>query len=385
MATNNTTSEAGTAVPPQPLVRLAAQAFLKGLPTSHAELQALPSDLVKAVWKELRAAAKQQERPLKCKDLFPFVRSVWSIHTLDLSDAARWVTDASLHALACVPSLASVRLTACRFITDEGLSFAPKLPQLHTLDVSWTEVGDAGLAASLARCAASLTSLNLTGLSAVTDQGVSSLLALTKLERLSLASTSITDAALDYLTYYTRYPDAGPAHIGVSSLKRLELSSCRLTETGVGKLVAVVEDGKPYGKVFKQLEYLALSSTPNVPPSSVMQVKVKYGFDAPLPNAQRTLAKSNGVALDAQQWVLRLSPSADRPLPAPSRSWEQERVVAYVAQYTKEMAAAQDVIRRLTAADMGGPPMNAGGGPPQGPAGAEASEEAADAKRQRTS
>jgi len=342
---------------PQSLVRLAAQAFSKGLATSHAELAALPADLVKAVWKELRAEAKQQERPLKCKDLFPFVRSVWAIEAIDLCDAAHWITDASLQALACVPSLASARLIACKFVTDDGLAFARKLPQLHTLDVSWTEVGDAGLADAIVHCAASLTSLNLTGLSRVTDQGISSLLALTKLERLSLASTSITDAALDYLTYYTRYPDAAPSHVGVSGLKRLELSSCRLTEVGVGKLVAVHEDGKPYGKVFKQLEYLALSSTPNVPPSAVMQVKVKYGFDTPLPNAQRTLAKSNAVALDAQTWVLRLQPSTDRPLPAPARSWEQERIVAYVAQYTKEMAAAQDVIRRLTAADAGGPTM----------------------------
>ena len=82
------------------------------------------------------------------------------------------------------------------------------------------------------------------------------------------------------------------------------------------------------------------------------------GFDAPLPNAPRTLAKSNAVALDAQQWVLRLPPT-ERALTAPSRSWEQERIVAYVAAYTKEMAASAEVIRRLEAADRGGPPMNA--------------------------
>jgi len=102
-------------------------------------------------------------------------------------------------------------------------------------------------------------------------------------------------------------------------------------------------------------------------------VRTKYGFDTPLPNAQRTLAKSNAVALDAQQWVLRLAPT-DRALTAPSRSWEQDRVVAYVAQYTKEMAASVDVIRRLTAADNGGPPMN-----PPAPAGPVH----ADPKRQR--
>ena len=88
-----------------------------------------------------------------------------------------------------------------------------------------------------------------------------------------------------------------------------------------------------------------------------VQVRTKYGFDAPLPNAPRTLAKNNSVALDAQPWVMRLAPT-DRTLTAPSRSWEQERVLAYVAQYTKEMAASHEIIRRHTDADHGGPPMN---------------------------
>ena len=55
--------------------------------------------------------------------------------------------------------------------------------------------------------------------------------------------------------------------------------------------------------------------------------------------------------------MLRLSPT-ERALPTPNRTWEADRVVAYVAQYTKEMAASVDVIRRLTDADHGGPPMN---------------------------
>ena len=127
------------------------------------------------------------------------------------------------------------------------------------------------------------------------------LLGLTKLERLSLACTPITDAALDYLTYYTRSPAAGPAHLGLHSLRWLELSSTRLTDTGVGKLVAVTEEGTPFGRVFKQLEYLALSMTQGVGPPAVRQVLIKYGLDQPLPNAQRTLAKSNAVAHEARQ------------------------------------------------------------------------------------
>ena len=94
-----------------------------------------------------------------------------------------------------------------------------------------------------------------------------------------------------------------------------------------------------------------------------MRVRTQYGFDAPLPNAQRTLARSNGVALEAQQWVLRLPPSDAKPLPAPARTWEQERATAYVAAYTKEMAAGAEVLERLTAAERGGPPMRQSGEP----------------------
>jgi hypothetical protein len=355
-----------------------------GGPSPHTQLSELPTDLVKVVWREVRSLVKRQERTVSCRDMYPFVRACWRVEAVDLSDGGRWVTDASLQALGCIPTLRSVRLTACRFITDAGLAFASAVP-LESLDVSWTEVGDEGVSASIGRCT-SLTSLNLTGLAQLSDRAISSLLGLTRLERLSLACTPITDTALDYLTYYTRYPDAAPArNMGVHSLRRLELSNTRLTDVGVGKLVAIIEDGTPYGKVFKELEYLALSSTTNVTPSAVRQVRTRYGFDTPLPNAQRTLAKSNAVALDAQQWVLRLAPSEGRGLPAPTRTWEQERINAYVAQYTKEMAASVEVIRMLTAVDAGGAPMHIQAGPGRVEGREQQGEQREDApKRQRT-
>ena len=68
-------------------------------------------------------------------------------------------------------------------------------------------MNDVGLKASVARCSG-LTSLNLTGLAEVTDEGVAALLGLTKLRRLALCCTGIGDAALDYLTYYTRFAEA---------------------------------------------------------------------------------------------------------------------------------------------------------------------------------
>uniref|UniRef100_A0A6T7KQQ4 F-box/LRR-repeat protein 15-like leucin rich repeat domain-containing protein n=1 Tax=Coccolithus braarudii TaxID=221442 RepID=A0A6T7KQQ4_9EUKA len=300
-------------------------------------LSGLPVELSKMIWTELKAQHAKEGMPMSCVTMYPLVRDVWRAETLDLSDAGKWITNASMQALGYIGSLRSLRLTACRFLTDDGLPALAAL-QLHTIDISWSLVSDAGIAV-LARMP-SLTSVNMTGLDRLTDRGVASLISLTGLRRLALACTGITDVALDYLTYYTRYPDAASGSRGVADLEWLELSNTRLTDTGVGKLVAVLEEGKPYGKVFKKLEYLALSMTNGVGPSAVRQVRVKYGFDTPLPNAQRTLAKSNSVALEARDWVIRFMPTKDRQLPSPTRSWEQARLVNYVAQFTKEMAAA---------------------------------------------
>lgn len=316
-------------------------------------LASLPPELAKLVWTELKAQQSQQGAPVSCAAMYPFVRDVWRVELLDLSDSGKWITDVSLQALGYVTTLRSLRLTACRFVTDDGLGFLSRL-QLDTLDVSWTLVSDVGMGA-VAQCP-SLTSLNLTGLRSLTDRGVASLISITGLRRLALACTGITDAALDYLTYYTRYPDAASGSQGLSELAWLELSNTRLTDTGVGKLVAIIEDGKPYGKVFKKLEYLALSMTNGVGPSAVRQVRVKYGFDTPLPNAQRTLAKSNAVALEARDWVIRFMPTKDRQLPVATRSWGQVRMLGYIAQYTKEMAAATEALAHTG----GNPPPSSG-------------------------
>jgi len=352
------------------LDKLAMQAFVQRWHYTRS-LDNVPAELAKAVWQAVKDDQARLGNPVTCSVMFPFVRSPWRIEALDLSDSGKWIVDSSLKALQYVATLRDVRLTACRFVTDDGLSFAPLLPTLNTLDVSWTQVSDSGVSSHITRCNASLTSLNLTGCSGLTDRGVASLLGLVYLKRLSLACTAITDAALDYLTYYTRYPDAGKAGLGVSFLERLELSNTRITDTGVGKLVAIMdEEGKPYGKVFKSLEYLALSMTNGVGPAAVRQVQKKYELDTPLPNAQRTLAKSNAVALDARDWVIRFNPTKDRQITAARRSWEQSRVLNYVAQYTKEMDAANAALAR--SGGLPPPPTHPGAPPPDAYDAAEA-------------
>ena len=72
--------------------------------------------------------------------------------------------------------------------------------------MSWSQVNDVGLKASLARCSG-LTSLNLTGLAEVTDEGVAALLGLTRLRRLALCCTGIGDAALEVVNH-TAYSSA---------------------------------------------------------------------------------------------------------------------------------------------------------------------------------
>ena len=112
-------------------------------------------------------------------------------------------------------------------------------------------------------------------------------------------------------------------------------------------------------QVFKELSYLALSMTSGVSPATVGRVKHKYNLDTPLPNAQRTLAKSNAVAQQARDWVIRFMPTKDRQLPKVERSWEESRAMGYVAQYTKELAANEATLRML---NQGRAPQHAGAG-----------------------
>ena len=95
-----------------------------------------------------------------------------------------------------------------------------------------------------------------------------------------------------------------------------ELSSTALTDTGVLKLIATVDKGTPYGKVFKSLEYLALSSTPQELFSSAVAGRV---------------ASSLGVG-SPKPWSTKLPPLAA----SPSRvCWSFSRV-ARIFSWTRE-------------------------------------------------
>ena len=81
----------------------------------------------------------------------------------------------------------------------------------------------------------------------------------------SLASTGSATwrSAASPTTRVTRTP---PRHLPTRLAPMARVSSTPLTDTGVGKLVAIIEDGSPYGRVFKRLSTSASRALPKSPP-----------------------------------------------------------------------------------------------------------------------
>lgn len=91
-------------------------------------LAGLPAELSRRVWEQLKANHAQEQQaaaaasgaadshvaPVPCSLMFPLVRDVWRASEVDLSDGGRWITDASIGALAYLNGLTSLRLTTCR-------------------------------------------------------------------------------------------------------------------------------------------------------------------------------------------------------------------------------------------------------------------------------
>ena len=118
-----------TSQPPK-LVHLALNALCRNW-SSATVLDGLSTDLAKLVWAHVKDHhARQGITPVPCAAMYPLVRASWQIQTLDLSDAGKWITDTALQALAYLPSLRSVRLTACKFVSNDGLAPLAALPAM---------------------------------------------------------------------------------------------------------------------------------------------------------------------------------------------------------------------------------------------------------------
>lgn len=103
------------------------------------------------------------------------------------------ITDGALASLKASPDLVFLDLNNCKAISDRGVAELAGLTKLERLDLSLTRVTDA-IAPTLGKLA-QLKKLNLYGVP-VTDAVVAQLGALSQLEDLNLAKTKVTDAAL---------------------------------------------------------------------------------------------------------------------------------------------------------------------------------------------
>lgn len=311
--------------------------------TPGYDLDRVPSALAFLIYERLhaRGAAGDSSRPVTCAELYPFVRSHWQLAALDLTDCRDWLVDPSLGALNYVLSIGAFTLIGAPQVSDAGMAFLGRQRALVEVNVSWCAGLSDGFLRHLAPLKRTLRSLNVTGLPRITDAGVGAVIQFESLQRLGLGSTSVTDQALDYLTYYSRYPSPGQA--GLQQLEWLSLAGTRITDTGLGKLCATQG-----GVVFKKLRLLVLGSTGGVGGRAVNDVRLKYGLIAPLPNAPRTLASTNRDALLGEAWQTRTDPADDRKQAEGRRldgrpaeaSWLEDGIRRYVRQYAREMAQA---------------------------------------------
>ena len=79
------------------------------------------------------------------------------------------------------------------WVTDGDLAVLERLPQLRTLDLSYTHVSDLGL--ERLRPLKGVTDLNLRYAEHVTDEGLAHLKGWKKLEKIDVTGTKITDTA----------------------------------------------------------------------------------------------------------------------------------------------------------------------------------------------
>jgi hypothetical protein len=114
-----------------------------------------------------------------------------------LAAANALIGDAFLKRLAGATGLETLHLSGTR-ITDEGLRSLPRLPKLKYLGLSYTSVGDVGLAAALEE-PSSLEILWLEG-TQITDETLALLKDAKRIVHLSLDGTKVTNAGLRHLS-----------------------------------------------------------------------------------------------------------------------------------------------------------------------------------------
>lgn len=173
---------------------------------------------------------------------FAAIRSLKSLATLDLSGGGHNVTDEALAHIQELPSLRTLSLRRCWFVSDVGLAtVASSNHSLTSLDLCecWF-ITDQGV--SSLRCLTGLTSLDLQQCELVTRAGLDCLQPLASLSKICLAwCKGIRDNALEVLRSF-------------SQLTHLDASRCpAITSTGVTALASLT-----------RLTHLDLSMCPEI-------------------------------------------------------------------------------------------------------------------------
>jgi hypothetical protein len=108
-------------------------------------------------------------------------------------DADGQVTDAMIEDIADVSSVTSLNLSGSKAVTDAGLHYLARLPNLRHLDLSGTAITDRGLA--ILRDLPKLVTISF-AMTHVTDEGVVHLASCDELERVNLSWTRTGDNAI---------------------------------------------------------------------------------------------------------------------------------------------------------------------------------------------
>lgn len=153
------------------------------------------------------------------------------------------IGDAGMKHVACLRKLERLDLYRTQ-VGDDGLRHIKNLPHLKSLPMGETRVTDAGLAH-----VQDMTQLEYLGLRGddITDAGLVHLQKLKNLTGLYLGETKVTDAGLPrlshleemgYLRLHTmRVSDAGLVHLrGMKRLTRLDIYNTDITDDGVSRL-----------------------------------------------------------------------------------------------------------------------------------------------------
>jgi Leucine-rich repeat (LRR) protein len=157
----------------------------------------------------------------------PLLRMLPALKHLDVNgsqrtDSGRWglmLSDLNIESIASLTPLESLNIGGA-IVSDAGMKALAKLVNLHTLDLSRLDITAAGLEplTSLRK----LTRLNLSQSSRIDDSAAPVFAAMTSLEVLDLAETSISDATLDRLE-------------GMTQIKLLFVDGTKVTPERVGR------------------------------------------------------------------------------------------------------------------------------------------------------